>query len=173
MLSELLSSIEGLDEEQIELLGRKLYAEYCVVPARSGGVTTHDGEPVWIYPDDFDHAFFTAASRHRRGWAKDVIDPLRVARAAWIVPVIQGRVPGTSCYRVVDFGAYKKPSPEKRLYVVREERFVVWLLPRSSGGWRFKTAYVTGHGDIDRYTRRQRKIWGKIERENTTPPFIG
>lgn len=112
MLSELLSSIEGLDEEQMESAGRKLYAEYCVAPARSGRVTTHDGESVWIYPDDFDHAFFTAASRHRRGWAKDVIDPLRVARAAWIVPVIEGRVPGTSGYRVVDFGASKKPPPD-------------------------------------------------------------
>lgn len=159
MLSELLSSIDGLDQEQLELLGRSLYAEHCVAAARGGRVITHDGEPVWIYADDFDHAFFTAASKHRRGWAKDVVDPLRVARARWIVPVIGGHVQGTSCYRIVDFGAFKKPPPEKRLYVLREERYVVWLLPRGRGGWRFKTAYVTGHDDIDRYTRRQRRIW--------------
>jgi hypothetical protein len=169
MLSELLASIEGLDENQVEALGRRLYNEHCVPPARCGRVTTHDADPVWIYPDEFDHAFFTADSKHRRGWAKDVIDPLRVARAAWIVPVIGGHVRGTSCYRVVDLGAYKKPPPEKRLYVVREERYVVWLLPRGSGGWRFKTAYVTGHGDLNRYTHRQRKIWER-SREKTQHP---
>lgn len=159
MLNALLSSTDGLDDEQVEALGRRLYAEHCVVPARSGLVTTHDGAPVVIYPDDFDHAFFTAASRHRRGWAKDVVDPLRVARARWVVPVIGGRVPGTKCYRVVEYGAYRKPPPEKRLYVVRDERYVVWLLPRGKGGWRFKTAYVTGYSDINRYTQRQRLIW--------------
>jgi hypothetical protein len=116
---------------------------------------------VTIYPsdEDFTHAFFTAATKHRRGWAKDLIDPLRVARTRWIVPVISGQVMGTSCYRIVDYEAYRKPPPEKRLYVVREEQYVIWLLPRRDGGWRFKTAYVTGHADINRYIKRQRKIW--------------
>jgi hypothetical protein len=116
---------------------------------------------VVIYPDDadFTHAFFTAGDKHRRGWAKDVIDARRVARTRWIVPVIGGLVDGTQCFRVLDYAAYRKPPPEKRLYVVRDERYVVWLIRRGAGDFRFKTAYVTGHGDIERYIHRQRKIW--------------
>jgi hypothetical protein len=160
-LASLLLPVQGLRDEQVEAVADSMYARHCVEPARNGLVTTHDGHPVFIYRDDetFTHAFFTAASRDRRGWAKDVIDPQRVARVRWIVPVVSGCVAGTKCYRVVEYGAFRKPPPEKRLYVVRSERYVVWLLPRKAGGFRFKTAYVTGHGDIDRYIDRQRKIW--------------
>jgi hypothetical protein len=113
-----------------------------------------------MYPGDpdFTHAFFTAGERHRRGWAKDIIDPRRVARTRWIVPVIGGLVDGTQCFRVIDYTAYKKPPPEKRLYVLRDEGYVIWLV-RKPGGFRFKAAYVAGHADIDRYTHRQRLIW--------------
>jgi len=99
-----------------------------------------------MYPDDqdFTHAFFTAREKHRRGWAKDVIDPRRVERVRWIVPVIGGLAGGTQCFRVIDHASYNKPAPEKRLYVVREERYVVWLNRRGTGDFRFKTAYVTG-----------------------------
>lgn len=161
LLPPLLMPTDGLTDAELEALGRELHATYCVAPARAEQVTTHDGLSVRIYPDeeDFTHAFFTAASKHHRGWAKDVIDRLRVERARWIVPVIGGHVEGTACYRVVDYGASRKPPPEKRLYVVRQERYVVWLLPRRDGGWRFKTAYVAGHDDINRYIKRQRKIW--------------
>jgi len=120
---------------------------------------THDGQPVFIYPDDFDHAFFTAATAARRGFAKDVIDPERVARVRWIAAVVGGRIEGTACYRVCEWGSFRKPPPEKRLYIVRDERYVIWLIPRARGGFRFKTAYVTGCRDIDRYVSRQRKIW--------------
>lgn len=137
-----------------------LYARHCVEPAKRGAVSTHDGERVVMYPGepDFTHAFFTAGERHRRGWAKDIVDPRRVARARWIVPVIGGLVDGTQCFRVIDYAAYKKPPPEKRLYVVRDERYVIWLI-RKPGGFRFKTAYVAGHADIERYIHRQRLVW--------------
>ncbi|HEX8693167.1 MAG TPA: hypothetical protein VF746_12145 [Longimicrobium sp.] len=147
-------------------LGRRLYESHCVRPARAGAVLTHDGAPVFIYPDDFDHAFFTAATRSRRGIAKDVVDPERIARARWIAPIVGGLVPGTKCYRVCEWGSFRKPPPEKRLYVVRDERYVIWLLPRGRGGFRFKTAYVTGHGDIERYIARQRLIWERRREES-------
>jgi hypothetical protein len=70
--------------------------------------------------------------------------------------VIGGLVEGTRCYQIREF--WRKPPPEKRLYVVRRERYVVWLI-RNPKGFYFKTAYVTGHGDIDRYIERQRLIW--------------
>lgn len=161
LLSALLHPVDGLSDGELERLAERLYDQHCVEPARGGKVTTHDGVPVFMYRDNetFRHAFFTASSKDRRGWAKDVVDPFRVARARWIVPVISGMVDGTRCYRIVDYGAFKKPPPEKRLYVVRHERYVVWLLPRNAGGYRFKTAYVTGHGDIERYIARQRQIW--------------
>lgn len=160
-LASLLVPTDDLDEAELEAAAVSLYRRYCVEPAASGTVTTHDGHRVFMFHDaeTVNHAFFTASTRYRRGWAKDVIDPERVARVRWIVPVVSGAVEGTRCYRIVEYGAYKKPPPEKRLYVVRQERYVVWLLPRLAGGYKFKTAYVTGHGDIERYIARQRKIW--------------
>jgi hypothetical protein len=160
-LLPLLLAVDGLTDDELEWKARTLYARDCVEPAKQRLVATHDGLRVVIYPDeaDFTHAFFMAGEPHRRGWAKDVIDARRVARARWIIPVISGRVDGTQCFQVIDYGAYRKPPPEKRLYVVRDERYVVWLIRRNAGDFRFKTAYVTGHGDIERYIRRQRKIW--------------
>jgi len=73
--------------------------------------------------------------------------------------VISGQVDGTQCFRVVDHTSYRKPAPEKRLYIVRAERYVVWLIRRNDGHFRFRTAYVAGHADIDRYIHRQRKLW--------------
>jgi hypothetical protein len=158
-LGDLLVGVENLWPADLIALGRRLYEAHRVAPARAGALVTHDGLPVYVYPDDFDHAFFTAADRARRGIAKDVIDPERVARVRWIGPIVAGRAPGTKCCRVCEWGSFRKPPPEKRLYVVRQERYVIWLLPRGRGGFRFRTAYVTGHGDIERYIARQRKIW--------------
>jgi hypothetical protein len=160
-LAPLLWPVDGLSDNQLERVARMLYTGHCVEPAKQGRVTTHDGLRVVMYPDDADfvHAFFTAGEKHRRGWAKDVIDPHRVARARWIVPVISGLVDGTQCFRVVDYAAHTKPAPEKRLYVIRDERYIVWLIRRKVGDFRFKTAYVTGPGDIKRYIHRQRMIW--------------
>jgi hypothetical protein len=158
-LRELLVAVDGIPPQQLIAQGKRLYDLHCVQPARLGAVLTHDGQPLFIYPDDFDHAFYTAATAARRGFAKDVIDPDRVARVRWIAPVVSGRIDGTACYRVCEWGSFRKPPPEKRLYVVREERYVIWLLPRGRGGFRFKTAYVTSYRDIDRYVARQRKIW--------------
>jgi hypothetical protein len=160
-LDQLFTHTDRLSDKQIEALGRQLYQDHCVIPARAGLVTTHDGLAVTMYSknEDFVHAFYKAATKDRRGWAKDEIDPRRVARARWIVPVVGGQVAGTQCWRIVNHDAYTKPAPEKRLYVVRDETYVIWLLPRKDGGWRFKTAYVTGHGDINRYTERQRLLW--------------
>lgn len=160
-LESLLCPVDGFSDEELERLARANYHGYCVEPAKLGTVTTHDGVRVFMYPDDetFTHAFFTAASRSHRGWAKDLVDPRRVARIRWIVPVISGLVDGTECFRVVDYASYRKPAPEQRLYVVRDERYVVWLIRRNAGNFRFRTAYVAGHADIDRYIERQRKIW--------------
>lgn len=160
-LHPILSPVDGLSDEELEREARRLYGRYCVEPAKRGEVVTHDGSRVLMYPDDrdFTHAFFTAATNYRRGWAKDVIDPLRVERARWIVPVIGGRVDGTQCYRVLDYAAHRTPATEKRLYVVRDEAYVIWLIRRKLGDFRFKTAYVATLVDIERYIYRQRKIW--------------
>lgn len=160
-LAPLLWPVAGLSDQELERTARELYRRYGSEPARYGKVVTHDGERVLFFTDEdtFVHAFFTAGEKHRRGWAKDVVDPRRIERIRWIVPVIGGLVDGTECFRVIDYAAYKKPAPEKRLYVVRDERYVVWLIRRNDGGFRFRTAYVAGHADIDRYVHRQRKMW--------------
>lgn len=160
-MAHLLWPVDGLSNEELERTARALYTRHCTVRAKHGAVTTHDGERVYLFADEdtFVHAFFTAGERHRRGWAKDVVDPRRVERIRWIVPVISGLVDGTQCYRVMDYASYGKPAPEKRLYIVRKEQYVVWLIRRNDGGFRFRTAYVAGNADIDRYVHRQRKIW--------------
>jgi hypothetical protein len=107
----------------------------------------------------FVHAFFTATSKDRYGISKDIIDDRRVARVRWIAPVIGGLVNGTKCYSIREHWLRKKPTPEKRLYVVREETYVIWLI-KNPKGFYFKTAYVTGHGDIKRYLQQgARLIW--------------
>jgi hypothetical protein len=160
-LAPLLCPVDHFSDEELEREARALYLQHCARPASLGKVATHDGERVFLFTDEdtFVHAFFTAGENHRRGWAKDVIDPRRVARIRWIVPVISGLVDRTECFRVIDYAAYRKPAPEKRLYVVRDARYVVWLIRRNDGGFRFRTAYVAGHADIERYVYRQRKIW--------------
>jgi hypothetical protein len=149
---------EGISDEDLVVLARDLYIQRCVDVAKAGRLLTHDGIRVAAHPfeEHFRHAFFTAASRDRYGIAKDVVDDRRVARVGWIAPVIGGLVEGTKCYQIREF--WRKPPPEKRLYVVRRERYVVWLI-RNPKGFYFKTAYVTGYGDIDRYIERQRLIW--------------
>lgn len=165
-LGALLVPVDGMPDPALVSLGKKLFMESCVYPARQGEVCTHDGLRLYIYAEDFEHAFYTAATKERRGIAKDVIDPERVARTQWIVPIVSGLVKGTDCYLIRDYRSYRQPPPEKRLYVVRRERYVIWLLPKRNregqpDGFRFKTAYVTGYSDIDRYTYRQRIIWSR------------
>ena len=139
-LAPLLCNVERFSGKALEREALRLYVRYCVEPASQGKVVTHDGKRVVIYRDerDFTHAFFTAGEKHRRGWAKDIIDPRRVERVRWIVPVISGLVEGTQSFRVVEYASYKKPPPEKRLYVVRGERYVVWLLRRGADDFRLR-----------------------------------
>lgn len=149
---------EDTSDDDLIVQARALYDQHCVATAKAGQLLTHDGIRVAAYPfeDHFRHAFFTARTKDRYGTAKDIIDARRVARVRWIAPVISGQVAGTKCYRIREF--WKKPPPEKRLYVVRDEQYVVWLI-RNPQGFYFKTAYVTGHGDIDRYIKGQPLIW--------------
>lgn len=135
-------------------------AIHCALSA-AGQVLTHDGHPVAIYPNNFDHAFFTARHKAHRGVAKNMIDAQRVQRVHWIVPVIGGLVPCTECWRIREWGHVKKPPPEKRLYIVGPEQYVVWLVPRASGGFYLKTAYVTTAYNIQKYIHRQVRIWSR------------
>jgi hypothetical protein len=158
-LDDLYHCVDGLSGYEIQRAGQELYEVHCVGPGVAGETFTHDGELVRFYPDAFEHAFFKAASASRRGIAKDEIDDRRVSRTKWIVPVVSGLVQGTECWRIREWDHYRKPPPEKRLYVVREETYIVWLVPQQRGGFYFKSAYPCGYSDIDRYTDRQRLIW--------------
>ena len=152
---------EKASDDDLIAMARALYDEHCVALAKSGKLVTHDGINVAAYPydDHFVHAFFTARSKDRYGIAKDEIDDRRVERVRWIAPIIGGLVDGTKCYLIREYWSPKKPPPEKRLYVVRKETYVIWLI-KNAKGFYFKTAYVTGHGDINRYLRQgARLIW--------------
>jgi hypothetical protein len=157
-LAPLLVSTAGMNDGQIDDLGLRLYTDHCVTPAKRGLVTTHDGQGVECFDNDYGHGFWTAAEKHRRGWAKDFVDHKRVQRAKWIVPVISGHVPGTECWLITEYWSHKHPRPVQRLYIVRNEPYLVYLRTRPNG-WAFKTAYCPSWADIKRYTERQRRIW--------------
>ena len=125
---------------------------------RIGERRTHDGQAAIFYEDRFDHAFFTSVDRTSRQFNKGRFDRLRGARVNWIGKMIAGEIENTECWLIPPEAPGGNPS---RLYVLWEEAYVVWLLPRKDGGWRFSTAYVSSRNDLRRKTRYGRLMWRK------------
>jgi hypothetical protein len=166
-LQALLGAIpEGITKAQLDELGRTWYREYILDPFADGqyraAVPCHDAKIAYFFENKYDHAFW-GSERKDWGQKKEFPCPVRIARIPWVVPVIQGKVPGVSCYRVVEHASQCRPKPEQRLYVCREHRYVVWLRKRTDDAFSLESAYQTTWRSIDeRYTYRQSKIWPRI-----------
>ena len=75
----------------------------------------------------------------------------------WIAPLIRGEVPGSECWEVPSPTGRRRPP--NRLYIIWDERYVVWLEPREKVGWKFSSAYEKTSGTIRDYCRGGGKIW--------------
>lgn len=121
---------------------------------------THDGQLVIFHKDRFDHAFYTSKDRARRPYDKDVVDMKRVIRARWIHALITGGVANSECWECPSKETGRREPPD-RLYIIWDEGYVIWLHPRSEGGWRFSTAYCAPIAEIKKYCQGGKKIWKK------------
>lgn len=168
ILASLLLDLSSLSDAEAEELTYqeyiKLYTDRKTHRGMVGERQTHDGEPVIFYEDRFEHAFFASAHKTSRQYAKDEFQRDRASRVHWIGQIIQGNVVGTECWRIAPSHRYhsnlKIPA---RLYILREENYLVWLEPREKGRWWFSTAYVANRGKayIRRITAQGSCFWRK------------
>jgi len=166
ILSSLLLDLSNMSDEEAEDLTFHKYIEtYTTRQTRKGRVgemKAHDGEPVTFTEWRFDHAFFTSVDKTTRPYNKSKFDRNRAQRILWIGKIVQGHIPSAECYHI--------PAPGRRdisgrlmvrrLYLIWEELYMIWLEPRSNGGWWFSSAYVEYRGK-DYVRRIVRKGWKK------------
>jgi hypothetical protein len=154
-LRDLLFDCDSNEDAEIE---RRCRAEYeaIVERAKTGVVLTHDGTTVRVFSDNFEHAFRTSSDWYAQKYAKDKLDKERVVRVRWIEPVVAGAVRRSACWSVRDVD---RRRPNRRLYLVWDENYVVWLQPTNDGSWKFSTAYRARDYEIRKYTDNGTKIW--------------
>jgi hypothetical protein len=140
-----LSSISDVEAEKLthqEYV--KLYMDRQTRKGKIGIRKTHDGEDVLFNEWRFDHAFFESAYKTSRKYNKGKFSRSRACRIRWIGEVIAGNIKGCECYEIPDLNR-RDPMGKvmiKRLYVLWEERYFVWLEPHQKGGWWFSSAYI-------------------------------
>lgn len=124
-------------------------------------VLAHDGLPVHFYVDRFDHAFKTAQNWSTNRHTKDRLDCERLVRIRWIEPAIAGLVIRSACWSVGD--ARDNRRPHRRMYLVWDENYIVWLDPTDAGDWRFSSAYRARDSQIRGYIQNGEEIWRRKE----------
>jgi hypothetical protein len=164
-LASLLLDLSNLCDEEAEA---KTYQEYIRLytdrKTRKGMVgtrKTHDGEDVVFYEERFEHAFFESAYKTSRKYNKGKFARNRAARIRWIGEIISGNIEGCECYHIPDFNRRDGSGRimVKRLYVLWEEKYLIWLEPRKTGGWWFSSAYIESRSRS--YVRRNITIRGQ------------
>lgn len=156
-LSSLLVDLSGMDAEEVEREGLRIWADVYLFSGNVGCLRAHDGQDVLFFAEAFSHAFYSSPERMRRPFAKTDISRERVERIHWIAALISGRVAPSACWGIVG-GPRPRPEP-RRLYAVEGPIYVVWLVPRRKGGFKFDTAYPARAEDLTRYTRSARRMW--------------
>ena len=158
-LRSLLLDLSGLSDEEAKIVTRREYINLymdrqtrtCLIGVR----ITHDNQRVIFYEDRFEHAFSTSFERAYSQMKKDKFDRSRAARIRWIGQVIQGCIEGVEfCH--VPTGSQRNHSGKirtKRLYILGEENYLIWLEPRKENEWKFSSAYVANKAYIQRITR--------------------
>jgi hypothetical protein len=156
-LKSLLVDLTGLALDEIERLGRQLYAQLYLTHGHYGIHQTHDGQPLIFHERQFEHAFFTTSDYRCHPDRKDVLRPVSIARIHWIGQLVSGFVPGSACFHIPS--PRETGRPPKRLYAVFETPFVVWLEPRKEIGWKFSSAYPLSIEEIRKYSRGGSTVW--------------
>lgn len=153
-LELLKTDLSWMTEEEVEAEGFRLYEqEFFPDGGNRGEIRLHDGQTAFIFRDRFEHAFRTSPDRIRHPYSKSKTAHERIERIKWITPILAGKVEGTQCWLVPD------RRRKRRLYVVVQEQYIIWLEERKDGGWKFSTAYCAGKQDIQRYTNGSVKLW--------------
>lgn len=161
-LTELLVDLENLSDDEAEERGRELYAELYLTKGRVGELSLHKGGEVVFFEDRYEHAFRTSQNRIRNPYSKAKVARERIERIRWIKAILEGDVPNTECWLVP---AQSGRRTRDRLYVVWENRYVIWLSSRDNGGWKFSSCYEATRQDIRRYTQQGTKIWTVPEKK--------
>jgi len=162
ILASLLLDLSDLsDAEAEQLVFDKyvdLYLNRGIAPRRTGIRKTHDGSDCMFTESRFYHAFFC-----KEWYTKDKFSRLRGARVAWIDPLIAGNLKKTECWLVPPKDNSRRGQMRRfnRLYLLREESFVVWIEPGIANKWWFSSAYVAGRGDIRRYCNMGTLTWAQ------------
>ncbi len=159
-LNNLKLDIAEKSDEEVCAIGKQVFLEEFFSSGETRGcLELLTGEKVYFFADRFEHAFFTSQNRSRRPSAKDQVARERIERLLWIKPLLLGLIPNSSCWQVFD----RERGQPKRLYLIVDDQYVVWLESRKDGDWKFSTAYCAGKQDIQRYTAGGVKIWDKKE----------
>ena len=151
-LASLLLDLENLSEEEAEEKTYKeyikLYTDHETHKGMVGVRKSHDGDDVLFYEWRFDHAFFESAYKTSRQYNKGKFSQQRASRIRWIGEIIAGNIEGCECYEIPDFNRRDATGRImiKRLYMLMEERYLVWLEPHQKGGWWFSSAYIETKG---------------------------
>jgi hypothetical protein len=158
-LQEVLLDFSQVRDDDLAANGEQAYRENYLNRGKFGVHTCHDGGEVIFHEDRFGHAFFDKPNRWSLTKSRDIPDESRLERMRWIGALIRGEVANSECWEVPSpTGRRRAPN---RLYIIWEEKYVVWLEPRQNGGWKFSTAYVKTRGTIRDYCRGGGKIWAK------------
>lgn len=158
-LKSLLLDLSGLSDEQARIKTceeyNRLYMDRHTYTCMIGERKTHDNQTVIFYEDRFEHAFNTSIEGAYSQLKKDKFDRNRAVRVRWIDEVIQGNIQGIEYYHIPT-GHHRDRLGRiriKRLYVLWEENYIVWLEPRKENEWKFSSAYVANKGYIRKITR--------------------
>jgi len=156
----LLVNLNSLTDKESEDMVRSIYEkEYLnkeTHQGRIGVLKTHDDEDVIFKENQFRHAFYKSKNRTLFPDDKSVFDRDRAARIRWIHGVIKAEFETVECW---DCPGYGVNGPRRRLYVSWAEEYVVWLITRGAGGFRFETAYCAPARYIrEKYVRGSRRI---------------
>ena len=157
-LQKMRLDLSGLTDTEIEARGLEEFSRNYLKNGRAGMLNLCKGGIALFHPDRYCHAFRKSADRIGHPESKSAVAVERVERILWIKEVLEGRVTGTQCWRVVSRTPGKGPG---RLFVVCRECYVVWLDPRSgsSDKWNFSSAYPATRNDIKRYTSGATMLW--------------
>lgn len=155
-LAGLLIGCSDLSDDEVEALGYRWWTDVYTKQGRVHVLGAHDGQDVYFFPDRFGHAFFTSSNPARRSDAKDRLDRARVERIRWIGVVIAGEILDSFC---VDAPPRGSQRVRKRIYMVPQERYIVWLNQRKGGGYIFSSAYVATDSHFHMIQRSGKVIW--------------
>lgn len=166
-LHQLLVDLDGLSDEEAEAevlaIYLDLYTDNETRGGRRGERLAHDGTKVVFWEGQFEHAFRTTRDKANRPYAKVKFDRSRGRRVRWIGEIIGGNVEGVECWLIPPESGRRGGETRgmHRLYVLWEEQYAVFLVPRKEDGWRYSTAHVAATRYLREYTMRGVCKWRK------------